>query len=83
MDWMNRNGLTVYLELDPETLVSRLRNSALNRPLLENKTEEEMLEFISTRLEERKKFYESAALTINARDLKLKDFYQTVKAAMS
>lgn len=82
MEWMRKNGLTIYLQLDVNTLLSRLKNSAVNRPLLEKKTEEEMLDFISARLEERKQYYESAELIIPARDLKIKEFYRLVKEAI-
>ncbi len=83
MDWMKKNGLTIYLQLDVNTLISRLKNSATNRPLLQKKSEEEMLDFISTRLDERKQFYEAAELIIPARNLKMKDLYNVVKEAIS
>ncbi|REJ84857.1 MAG: shikimate kinase [Bacteroidetes bacterium] len=66
MEWMNDNGLTVYLEATPRFLFQRLKSSSAKRPLLEGFTEDELLEYITTHLEVRKKFYEQASLKVNA-----------------
>jgi len=66
MEWMNRNGITVYLKLPAAVLLSRLAGKeGSKRPLLAGKTEEEMLTFIEEKLLERKPFYEKAAFVID------------------
>lgn len=66
MTWMNENGKTVYLKLTPEQLLSRLNQPGQieKRPLLQNKTEQELLELIQTMLQERSAEYEKAQLIV-------------------
>jgi shikimate kinase len=68
MEWMNTNGRTVYLQMEPAGLVSRLHNRQ-KRPLIANMTDEELLLFIEKKLAERDPFYTKAQLIINAFDL--------------
>lgn len=68
MDWMNANGRTVYLQMTPPQLVSRLHNRE-KRPLLKGMDDEQLLEFIVKKLEERNPFYNKAQLTVDAFDL--------------
>lgn len=66
MEWMNRHGTTIYLELPAGVLLSRLSGKeGSKRPLLAGKTEEEMLSFIEEKLTERKPFYEKAAFMVD------------------
>lgn len=64
MDWMNENGITVYLKASPELLLSRLKNEANHRPILGGRTDDDLLHFIEQKLEERNPFYTQATLTI-------------------
>jgi shikimate kinase len=68
MNWMNANGKTVYLHMEPQALVSRLHNRQ-KRPLIANMDDEQLLTFINKKLEERNPFYTKAHLIINAFDL--------------
>lgn len=66
MEWMNRTGTTVYMEMPAKVLLSRLSGKkGSTRPLLAGKNEEEMLEFIEMKLEERRPFYEQAARIVD------------------
>lgn len=66
MAWMNDHGITVYLKLPPATLLSRLIKGDLNtRPLLRDQTEEQLLLYIQTKLEEREHWYQQAGNIIN------------------
>jgi len=68
MEWMNENGVTIYLQMEPGQLVSRLHNRQ-KRPLIKDLNDEELLEFIKVKLEERTVFYKKARLIVNAFDL--------------
>ena len=72
MKVMNQYGLTIYLKLDIKTLVSRLINAKINRPLIWGKSEKELTDFIKKTLKKRKKYYKKAHLTINAKDLDIR-----------
>lgn len=65
MDWINNNGLSVYIELSPLALAKRLEHGKDKRPLLKDMNEAALIAFITDKLEERGPFYNSAALSIS------------------
>lgn len=72
IDFMNAQGLTVYLKLTPEQLKERLESSKANkRPLLADRKGEELLHFISEGLAKREPFYLKAALQINGTEAEI------------
>lgn len=72
MEWMNANGTTVYLQMTPPQLVSRLHNRE-KRPLLKGMDDEQLLAFIEVKLAERDAFYTQAKLVVNAFDLDVEE----------
>ncbi|MDX2048414.1 MAG: shikimate kinase [Chitinophagaceae bacterium] len=64
MQWMNRQGITVWLNPPVETLVQRLSNETEHRPLVRGKSKAELESFIVSRLEERKAFYQQSKIEI-------------------
>lgn len=60
MEYMNRVGNTVFLDVDPEVLFRRLRVAKQQRPILKDKKDDELLEFIVNALEKRTPFYRQA-----------------------
>jgi shikimate kinase len=64
MEQMNKHGKTVYIQLSPTNLIERLRSEKDKRPLIANKTDDELLSFIENGLIEREPFYCKASHTI-------------------
>lgn len=60
MDYMNSQGQTVFLDVEPDILFRRLRVATQQRPILQGKTDEELHAFILQALESRKSFYSQA-----------------------
>ncbi|WP_442588956.1 shikimate kinase [Pedobacter sp. AW31-3R] len=69
MDWMNANGLTVYIDMPAQALAKRLEKGAAKRPLLQGLNEEALVNFIEEKLAERRKYYENARLKISGINL--------------
>ncbi len=63
MEVMNHQGVTVYIKASVEQLVSRLLASKNVRPIIENKSPEELAEFVTTHLAERERYYSKAKIT--------------------
>ncbi len=78
MDWMNAHGKTVYLQMEPAALVSRLHNRQ-KRPLIAHLDDEQLLVFIEEKLAERDPFYTKAQLIINAFDLDAETLEERLK----
>ena len=70
MDLMNAHGSTIYLKMAPEALLDRLIRSRTERPLIKGKTDTELLDFITTLLEKREKFYKRASHIVDGINLK-------------
>ncbi|HAX92601.1 MAG TPA: shikimate kinase [Bacteroidales bacterium] len=64
MEFMLKNGLTVYLKMTPEKLNRRLSRSTAGRPLLKNIGKKELPGYISALLNERELWYSRAEITI-------------------
>ena len=65
MDWMKKQGLTIYLKTDPAQILERVMNEKEKRPLLKKVNTSELLFFIENKLAEREKFYTAAHHTLD------------------
>ena len=66
MEWMNRHGITIYLDVPVDTLHKRLISELEKRPLLKGKTPLELKTFLRSKLEERMGFYSQAQFVCHA-----------------
>lgn len=65
MEWMCEDGITVYIQLSAKALASRLEHASAERPVLQNKKGEELVTFITSKLEEREPYYSKAHVSVN------------------
>ncbi len=80
LPWMNREGITIYLQLSPKSLAIRLQSAtATERPLLKEKQGEELLQFIEEKLLEREPFYLRAQYILKGENLKVEDVVDLIK----
>ena len=80
MEFMNQQGETVYLKATPEVLYGHLKMGKTVRPLLLNKTQEEVQVFIKEQLQTRESFYKKAKHTL---DVNLMDNYDKIKISVA
>ncbi|CAN5677413.1 hypothetical protein BH11BAC1_BH11BAC1_10940 [soil metagenome] len=66
MEWMNANGITVYLESSAAFLFHRLLKEKKTRPLISHLSDIELMIYITETLAARRNFYGEATLTLNA-----------------
>ncbi len=64
MDWMNRHGITVFLNVPEPVLASRLLEQRKTRPLLAGVPDRDLEAFIEKLLAERSPWYSQAQLTV-------------------
>ncbi len=69
MEYMNSCGETVFLEVSPQVLFNRLKVAKQQRPLLNGKSDAELLEFIVGGINKRIPFYSKAKHTFIADEL--------------
>lgn len=80
MQYINQQGLTLYLKASPEVLYKHLKMGKSVRPLLLNKTPEEVQRFISEQLKSREQFYTRAQFTL---DVNLMDNFDKIKISVA
>lgn len=69
MEYMNGKGETVFLDVSPEVLFRRLKIAKSKRPLLMDKSDEELMDVIQNALRVRIPFYSQAKYVFNAESL--------------
>jgi shikimate kinase len=77
---VKQSGLLVYIQLPPSVLASRLADSKTERPLLKDSINSTLLATISTKLDERKKYYEQAHITVNGLNLTPQNLFEAIAA---
>lgn len=82
MDKIKEIGKSIYLQLSPTQILSRAENSKRPRPLLANKNSEERLQYITSTLQEREKFYLQADVCISALSLTNFELEMTIEELM-
>ncbi|MBO6187707.1 MAG: shikimate kinase [Prevotella sp.] len=79
IDYLNRQGEVVYLKATPEVLYRHLLMAKVERPLLKDKTPEELIAYITQHLKEREPYYCKARHTL---DVTLLDNYDKIKVSV-
>lgn len=60
IEYINKVGLSLYLEVPVKVLLGRLKTKSKTRPLIANLTSEELSIFVKEQLKERSPFYKQA-----------------------
>ena len=82
MEWMNQHGITVFLKISPTTAIDRLSHSKVRRPLVYNKTLEELEEYVQKNYSERMAFYEQAKLVVKGENLDIEELSNAILSLM-
>lgn len=73
MEYMNKAGTTVYLNAAPEALAARLNTCKEKRPLIKDKSEDELFTFVVESLEKRNPYYTQAQIIFETEELVNRD----------
>lgn len=69
MNWMNKNGTTVFLNETIENIFHHLINDKKQRPLLLSRTPDDLQNIIKEKLEERLPFYNQSKIILTTENL--------------
>ncbi|MBS1752393.1 MAG: shikimate kinase [Bacteroidetes bacterium] len=78
MQWMNENGITVYLQSEPQILKERLVKEKEHRPLIKKLEDDEVLTFIKDNITKRDKFYNQSGVILNTAEITENTFTQII-----
>lgn len=80
MEWMNKNGITIWLNDPVEVLVERLKPEKAHRPLIKDLVDDELSTFLQSKLSERQPFYSKAQFTVSSQQLTIEKLLQLIKS---
>ena len=70
MEVMNNTGFCIFLDVDTDSLVSRLINAKTERPIIKGKSPDELHHFIDEMMLKRRPFYEKARYILKGSEIK-------------
>jgi shikimate kinase len=79
MSWMNKIGITIWLNEPVEVLAQRLSNEKQNRPLIKDLNDAELHTFLRGKVIEREPYYKQATITLSGSDLNEAAFTNILK----
>lgn len=83
MDYMNTRGETIFLDASPQVLKEHLQMGKTVRPLIQDKSEEELIAYIEESLEKRLPYYRKAKHTLKIEVIhtkeQIKDYVEQIK----
>lgn len=79
MEWMNENGVTIWLNEPVNVLVDRLKPEKDHRPLVKDLSDEELASFLTNKLAERNQYYSKAKHSIEYSTMKDADLLNLLK----
>ena len=79
MKWMNKQGMTIWVDEPVETLSAMLLKEKAHRPLIKDLDEQELENFLQQKLEERTPFYSQATYRLSGDKLTDKAFTEILK----
>ncbi len=80
MEDMNAHGITIYIDISPKALVSRLKGAINSRPILKGKSDDELLAFIEEALENRIPFYSKCKAKVEGLSLSAESLNKAILA---
>lgn len=83
MQWINANGISIYLRLTEESIYKRMESSRKCRPTVMALPPEERKQFIHDQLSARLPIYQQARHTIVADGMDTKDIISTILQAIN
>lgn len=69
MEFINENGTSIYLKYNAGILTSRLLVAKQQRPLIADKNEEELKQFVVKLLTQREPFYNQCKIVVEGRNI--------------
>ena len=79
MKWMNKTGITVFLDETAANIFHHIINEKKMRPLLKSETTESLRAFIEEKLKERLPFYMQSNISLSADHLNRNGFNFIIK----
>ena len=71
MEWINANGLSIYLKTNEGFIVDRLKNAKKQRPLVKNILPDDLPSYVAEAIKQREPYYSQATITMPNNEMDL------------
>ena len=78
MEWMNEQGITIWIDEQIEVLAERLFKEKDHRPLISHLDESGIINFLTNKYIERKPYYSKATHHLKGDEINLKNFKKII-----
>jgi shikimate kinase len=78
MKLMNDKGITIFLNRPAKELQQRLANAKKQRPLIKALSDDELLDYITSKLNERLPYYEKATITLDRNNQSVEEIIKRI-----
>ncbi len=78
MSYMLENGVCIYIKMESKVLRDRLENSKKTRPLLIEKSGDQLLEYINATLKKREEYYLMSNIVVDGLKVNLHNLQQII-----
>jgi shikimate kinase len=78
MEWMNKQGITIWIDEPQEVLVERLLAEKDHRPLVKDMDAQQVKAYVAQTLEDRTEFYAKAQHRVTAEELLQPAFFKSM-----
>ncbi len=82
IELLTKNGLLIYLKMEPKALYIRLEKAKFTRPLLDGKQKQELENYIANLLMQREPFYNQAQLIVDGSNVDMNELKKSVLEKM-
>jgi shikimate kinase len=79
MEWMNKNGVTIFIDPPIKQLVERLIPEKSHRPLICNLSDDALVQFLTQKRLERLSQYEQSKIKLSGDDISEQHFLKIIK----
>lgn len=79
IQWMNEQGITIWIDEPVDTLLQRLRPEKEHRPLIKALSDEELKQFLTEKLVQRYPFYHQATYHLKGNSISDAGFAKIIK----
>jgi len=79
MEWMNKHGITIWIDETVEVLAERLKKEKDHRPLIKSLSDDELHNFLTKKLAERTPYYSQATHRLQLNKIALSSFAEILQ----
>jgi len=80
MDWMNKNGITIWIDEPLNIIARRLQKEKAHRPLIASVNDADLEDFLARMRDKRNAFYSKAQYQLTGSNISEKDFLKIISS---